>query len=74
MKAGEAVRSIMEDEGIGTKALSDRMGKPMRLLCDRLRHENISIEKLDEIIRVMGYKIVIMPSDRRTQDKEYEIH
>ena len=73
MRSREAVRAIMADEGIGTKALSDRMGKSMRLVCDRLSQDNMSVEKLTEMLRVMGYKVVVMPADRRLRDHEYAI-
>lgn len=64
MKANEAVRVVMERRGVGTNALADRMGnKPPRLVSDRLRMENISIDKLSEMLRLMDYKIVVIPRE-----------
>ena len=73
MKAGEAVRAIMEEKGVGTSTLADRIGKAPRLVCDRLRQDNISVDKLRELLRVMDYKIVIMPRSTALKGNEYEI-
>lgn len=73
MKWNEAVRAIMEKEGVGLSALAGRMGKSMRLVWDRLDHDNLSVHKLDEMVRVLGYKIMIVPADTRVTDKTYTI-
>lgn len=73
MKAWEAVRKVMEIDGVGTNALADKLGKPPRLVSDRLRHDNISIEKLNEMLRVMGYKIMIVPRETRANDKMFDV-
>lgn len=73
MKTSEAVREIMKEKDIGTSALADRIGKPPRLVSDRLRQDNISVDKLRELLRVMDYKIVIMPRNTVLKGNEYEI-
>ena len=76
MNAKTAVRDIMAKKGIGTNALADMLGKPARLVSDRLgmdKSDNISVGKLDEMLRVMGYKIVIMPRETRTDPEWYKV-
>lgn len=63
MKPNEAVRTVMQRRGVGTNALADRMGKPARLVSDRLRMDNISTDKLNEMLRLLDYRIVIIPRE-----------
>ena len=62
---GKAIKAIMESKGIGTNALADAMGRPVGTVCDRIYQQNISVEKLDEIVRVMGYTIMLVPRGTR---------
>ena len=71
VKVNEAVRGIMHNKSIGTSMLAERMGKPPRLVSDRLSQENISIDKLQEMLRLMDYKIVLMPRDVRVSKDSY---
>lgn len=71
MKANEAVRAIMKSQNIGTNALAEKMGKPARLVSDRLSQENISIDKLTEMLRIMDYRIAFVPRDAKMPDDSY---
>ena len=76
MLVKKAIRSIMERNGIGLNALAHMMGKNSQFVSDKLNPAkglNMSTDKLDEMIRVMGYKIVLMPADTELQDGWYEI-
>ena len=76
MLAKVAVRDIMEKKGIGTNALADRIGKPARLVSDRLsldKGENISVDKLSELLRAMDYKVVLVPRETRVSQEWYEV-
>lgn len=76
MLAKKAVREIMEKKGIGTNALADRIGKQARVVSDRLsldKGENISVEKLNELLRAMDYKIVVVPRETRVGSEWIEI-
>ena len=73
MKATEAVRSIMKEQGVGLSKLSDRMEMEPRRVSDRLRQENISIDKLNEMLRALDYKIFIAPRETRRPVGSFEI-
>ena len=73
MKATEAIREIMKEEGIGVTKLADRLGKGKNVISERLRQDNISMEKLGEILRVLDYKVVLIPRDMVTPKSGYEI-
>ena len=73
MRAIEAVRTIMKKEKWTTKTLADKMSNgdktySMRLVNDRLHQNDITIGKLDEMVRAMGYKIVIVPDNANTTE------
>lgn len=80
IKATEAVREIMKDQGktVGllAKAMpADSDGKevPVRRISERLSQDNISVKVLDEMLRVLGYKVVLMPTDAPVPDKSYTV-
>lgn len=58
---GKSIKAIMESKGMGTNALADAMGKSVSTVCDRIYQQNISVDKLNEIVRVLGYKIMLVP-------------
>ena len=68
MNTKEALKEIMEKRGVGTNKLADRMGKPPRFVSDRIRSNNIGIMQLNELLRMLDYKIVLVP--RETIEKE----
>ena len=73
MKTNEAVREIMKEQEVGVSTLASRIGKTPRLVSDRLAMENISIGKLNELLRVLDYKVVVVPRSRVTKSGEYEV-
>lgn len=73
MKTSEAVREVMKTKQVGVSQIADRIGKSPRLVCERLGQENISITKLQEMLRVLDYKIVIIPRESRIPDGGYEV-
>lgn len=80
IKATEAVKEIMKNQGktVGLLAKSmpaDSDGKevPVRRISERLSQENISVKVLDEMLRVLGYKIVLMPTDESVPANSYTV-
>lgn len=63
----------MKLQGVGTNKMADRMNRPPRFVSDRLRLENISFEKADEMLRLLDYKIVIVPREARVPEGGFEI-
>lgn len=68
MNTREALKAIMEKRGVGTNKLADRMGRSPRFISDRLRSTNIGVVNLIELLRMLDYKIVLVP--RETTEKE----
>lgn len=73
MKATEAVRKIMEDKGVTLTELAGRSGKKVNVIWDRLSQKNISVEKLNEMARVLDYKIIMVPRETRMSEGYYEV-
>lgn len=70
MKTNEALRAIMEKQSVGVAQLAKRIEKSSRLVSDRLSLENISVEKLNEMLRALDYKLVIVPHNKpMSEDK-----
>lgn len=73
MKTGEAIREIMKKQDIGITKIANRLGKSKSVVSERVRQDNISVAKLDEILRVLDYKIVLVPLDTSTSKDSFEI-
>lgn len=73
MKTETAVREIMKNKEIGVNQMADRLNKSPRLVSERLGQENISIFKLQELLRVLDYKITLLPRNTRLPEGGYEL-
>lgn len=72
MKATAAVREIMNRKGIGLMELAGKTGKSKQVTYERLSQENISVTKLNEMLTVMGYKVMIVPEEVDAEDGWYD--
>lgn len=63
MQAMEAVKKVMQNKSITPSVLCDRLRIKPNVLSQRFTQKNVSVEKLNEMLRVMDYKIVILPRD-----------
>lgn len=73
MKTTDAIKDILQKTGVTQAALAKRLNGTPRLISDRLRLNNMSIKVLNETLRVLDYKIVIMPASAATPKDGYEI-
>ncbi|MBS1412889.1 MAG: hypothetical protein HPZ00_06230 [Christensenellaceae bacterium] len=73
MKTTDAVREIMKAKGIGVNKMADRLNKSSRLVSERLSQDNISIAKLQELLRVLDYKVIIVPRETRLPANSFEV-
>ncbi len=72
MKATDVVRVIMKENSVKVTTLAGRLSlKRSSVLSDRLSQENISVAKLDEMLRLLGYKIMIMPDETPEEEGWY---
>ena len=73
MKATDIIKNIMNETGVRPSVLAERLGIKNNTLSERLTQKNISVVKLLEMLDVMGYKIVIVPSDSGIAEQVYEL-
>lgn len=73
MKASTAVREIMALNNETIPTLMDKLSIKYTTLSERLRQDNISVEKLDQMVRAMGYKIVLMPTSTKEEKGWYRV-
>jgi antitoxin component HigA of HigAB toxin-antitoxin module len=76
MKPMEAVKAVMEKTNFTTTALCEGLGidkKKSNVLSQRFTQENVSVKKLNEMLSVMGYKVVVMPTNVKTPKDGFKI-
>lgn len=76
MNSKKAVREIMNRKGISTKQMADMLNTNMQMVCDRLsegKSANLSVEKLNDFLSKMDYKIVLVPCDVDVKADWYEV-
>lgn len=73
MKATEAVREIMKEQEVGVSQLANRLNRKQPATSNLLAQENIGIAKLNELLRVLDYKVIIVPRDTRLPKDSYEV-
>lgn len=76
MNAKEIVKVIMEEKGITQAIMSDRLGISRQAMWDRLnnkKNKDLSVAVLDDMLRVLDCKIVVLPREARTPKGGYEV-
>jgi hypothetical protein len=73
MIAMEAVKEIMKLKDIRPAVLCDRLKIKSNVLSERFKQKNVSVEKLNDMLRAMDYKVVVVPRDTRIPEGGYEI-
>lgn len=73
MKVQEAIRKVMDVTGTKVSDIAFRTNRKNNVISERLSQENISIKLLNEMLRVMNYKIVVMPRGARIPEGGYEV-
>lgn len=73
MLATKAFREVMKLTGFRQKDLSERLGVSQNALNNRLTRDNITVSKLAEMSKAVGYKVVLIPHDVILPDGFYEI-
>lgn len=73
MKPMEIVRAIMEMKDIRPAVLGSRLNIKSNVLSERFKQKNVSVDKLNEMLRVIDYKIVIMPVDGKLPKDSFEV-
>jgi hypothetical protein len=73
MIAMDAVKEVMKRKDVRPAVLCDRLGIKSNVLSERFKQKNVSVAKLNEMLRLMDYKVVIVPRETRIPDGSYEV-
>lgn len=73
MNAIAAIREIMKIQSVGVNKLADRLGMKQNALSMRLKQQTISVEKLSETLRMLDYKVILVPRETRLPEGGFEV-
>ena len=73
MKVNEIIKTLMKEQGIKPKMLADRLDEAHNTILGRLNREQWTVRVLQQTLRVLDYKIMIVPSDTRETKNTYTI-
>ena len=73
MTAAEAIREILNRTGVGVTALAGRLNINQNTMSMRLSQKSMTVAKLHETLRVLDYKVVVVPREARIPDGGFEV-
>lgn len=73
MIAMEAVKEVMKLKEVRPAMLCGRLGIKSNVLSERFKQKNVSVSKLNEMVRLMDYRVVLVPSDKPLDDDCIEV-
>ena len=76
MRGREIVKTIMEKNGISNAMLAHRLEVSLATMWDRVNSKkvkDIPLSTLNEMVRALDYKIVVVPSNKKVNVGEYEV-
>lgn len=73
MKALDAVKEVMRIKCVKQIDLADRIKVKQSTLSERLTQNNVSVQKLDEMLNAMDYKIIIVPRSTKVPKDGFEV-
>ncbi len=73
MKATEVIREIMTIRDVKPSMLASMLNIKNNVLSERFGQKNISISKLNEMLGVLDYKLIVVPKDCAVPENGFEI-
>ena len=73
MKTNEIIRELMEKDGVRFNRFAETLGLKPNALASRMKRGNFSTDVLGGMLRVFGYKIVLVPENTKIKDGWYEV-
>jgi len=76
MKARDIVKEVMEVKSVTNATMADRLSITQAALWDRLntkKTKDIPVSTLNEMLKVLDYKVLIVPREVRTPNGGYVI-
>jgi hypothetical protein len=73
MIAMEAVKEVMRIKDVRPSVLCDRLKIKANVLSSRFTQKNVSVDKLNEMLRAMDYKVIIVPRETKVPENGFEV-
>lgn len=76
MRGREVIKKVMEDVKWSNAELAKRLGVSNATVWERLNNKNVKdipVSLLSGMLRVMGYKVIVVPNNTRIPNGGYEI-
>ena len=75
MKVSDAIRAAMNAKGMRFADLVEATGLASNTLANRLNGDrNLSLDKVDELLKAVGYKMVIVPVEEEIKVPWFEVN
>lgn len=68
-----AVKAIMAELGITNADMSRRAHITPQTMYERLAKDNMKVNTLCDMMRILGYKVVVVKGDKSVYTGEYEL-
>lgn len=73
MKATDIIREVMNLRDVKPSVLASMLNIKNNVLSERLGQKNISIAKLNEMLAILDYKIMVVPKDCAIPENGFEV-
>ena len=76
MTGRDIIKDIMQKLNVSNATLAHRMGTSIATMWDRVnskKHKDIPLSMLNDMLRVLDYKVVIVPMSRQVKSDEYVV-
>ena len=76
MTSKELIKTLMTEHDITNAEMAKALGITQAAFWDRLnpkKSDNTTVTKLNAMLSIMGYKIVVIPDDLPVPDEGYEV-
>lgn len=76
MRGREIVAAIMEKTGTSNATLAHKLEVSIATMWDRINSKkvkDIPLSTMNDMVRAMDYKIIVVPFSRKLKEDEYEV-
>lgn len=73
MQAMETVKRIMMIKQVRPSDMCKFLNVKSNVLSERFKQQNISLRLLNDMIKPLGYKVIVVPDDKLLEDNEFEV-
>lgn len=73
MKACDVIREVMKIRGMTVNGLVEKLGVKQSTMSQRLKQDNLSSDKMIDMLTAMDYRLVAVPIGKKLPDGAIEV-